>query len=177
MSHFDHAERLGPRVRILQIVIGALTMGVVIFLGIAMALREGGLVEFKPVHDPSGIRYLLLGIAGFLLLAGLVVPGLVVSARRRQIAGHPKSALAELMDQLLGLFHVKTLVGAALMEAAAFLAIITYLLYGAVAALIAAGVFAALLLLQVPTWGRIERWLEDQMHRLGEERQTGTSFR
>ncbi len=175
MSHFDHAERLAPRVRVLQMVIGALTMGVVTFLAIAVAIREGGVADFKPAPDPSGIRYLLLGIAGMMLLAGLVVPGIVVSARRRQMAGQTESARAEEMDQLFGLFQVKTVVGAALTEGAAFLAIITYLLYGEVAALIAAGVFAALLLLLVPTWSRIERWLEDQMRRLAEERQTGTS--
>ena len=73
--------------------------------------------------------------------------------------------------KLLFVFQSKLLIGAALLESAAFFAGIAYMLEGTTLALLLAILFALLVALQFPTRFSVEQWLDQQLRLLEEERQ------
>ena len=73
--------------------------------------------------------------------------------------------------KLLMLLNTTTIVGAALLEGAAFANLVAFMLEGQVYSLILAALMLVGILLAIPTRRRVEDWLEVQSRRIQEFRQ------
>jgi hypothetical protein len=152
----------GP-IRTIQIMAAAIVAGVGMFLIIVLTLRgQGPAPAASPILLYVGIVF---GVAA--LAARLVVPNLLVAARRRQLPGSSSSR------DLLGLFQLRTIVGMALLEGAAFFLVIVYLLDGSQLALLLSILGVVIVASQFPTRSSIDRWLARQRELIEQEQQLG----
>lgn len=172
-----------------QIIVGALTMGVISFMAIVLLLLN------EPPHPPQGvpaasrppvITYVAVAFGASILVASFVVPRLVVDSGLRGLVKTGASTAAATGDagakqikpsvaahELLPLFQTQLIIGAALAEGGAFFATIAYMLEHQYLALGVAAALLAVLLSKFPTVDRVEGWLDDKMSRLGEMRTAG----
>jgi hypothetical protein len=165
-------------VRTLQIIVMALAAGVFTF-GLVMVLRpDGGL---KPL-DPQAIVSIVMAAVSLLLIPSrLIVPAMVLRSGRQRIArgSEPvvtrRSAETHMPDseqaKLLMLLHTTTIIGAALLEAAAFANLTGFMLEGQVYSLVLAALMLLGILLAIPTRNRVDAWLDVQSRRVQEVRQ------
>ena len=162
----------------MQIIVFALTMGLISFLGIVCFLTWGGMRG-----DLASVPLLtLIGLvlAGVLTVARGIVLQVMVATARRDIrrgmpdAGRGKSS-AELADdaadQLVGFYQTRMIVGAALLEGAAFFLLTVLLLERSPWSLIAAVVMILGVAAHFPTQRSVAEWVEQQTSRMEEERQ------
>jgi hypothetical protein len=170
MSMPDHDAVLSPQLRTMRIILLALVLGVVIFFVIAVVMRGQGA---QPAPPTPLLTYLGLGLAGVQIVLSALIPGLIVTGGRRQLARTPQSAAApDDLRKLLGLYQTRLIVGSALLEGAAFFLLVAYLVEGDLAALGGVVVLVALLLVRFPTRPGLESWLAEQQERLSQERLT-----
>jgi hypothetical protein len=174
----DQDTRLSAHLRIMRILVIALAMGILTFLVVAIVVRQQD--PNQPVPDPPIFTLTGLGFAGLQLILQAVIPGLVATRLRRQLAAGnwPRlqmSAPVPMDDvgKLCMLYQTRLIVGAALVEGAAFFLLIAYLLEGQIVALAAAAVMLALVLVRFPTQAGLESWLSDQQEQLRQERMAG----
>ena len=171
----DEDTRLSLSLRVCRIIVLALIMGVVAFGVVAIVLRQD---PNRPVAAEPFISYGALGVAALAVLLQAVVPGLMVTGMRRQIAAGkwPPAQTAHLIPDDLGklcaLFQTRLIFSVAFMEGAAFFLLVAYLLEGSVLALAGAGVMLPLLLVKIPTRAGLESWLSDQQDLLRQDRMT-----
>ncbi len=178
-------EELGPVLRTLQIIVGALTAGSVVFLIIAMILA-GGIAA--AADNPPILTYTALGFAATILLVRAIVPNVIVATGRSQIAqgtwkspgGHQAngafSAMLERMGdagRLVIINQVRTIIAAALLEGATFLLLVAYLVEHSWISLSVAIMFILALAMHFPTRQRLVEWIENQLALLEQERQFG----
>ncbi len=185
-------EAIEPVVRTLQIIVASLVMGVVTFLVIVVGFvprfigPQGGPAGGIPPVGFGGMQLitmaaLFMGLSA--LVMSYVLPGVLVTSGRRQIArerkipeaGKKLSPTVQASDpgRLLSLFQNQLIVGAALAEGGAFFAVIAYMLERHPAALVMAAVLLAVLMSRFPTRDRVAAWLDRQLVLLQEERQAG----
>jgi len=161
------------RLRAMQIIAAALIVGVLMFGGLAMymvfAERQGQLPEGQlPVISLLALAMLVVNtpLAFFL-------PGVVARNGLRQMAATPRAA-ADAQDdtiRLLTLRQTVMIIGLALLEGAAFLGLVAFLVEGQTFALAVAGVVVILMLIQFPTEARVRSWIDFQAQRLRELRE------
>jgi hypothetical protein len=176
MSQVDDEAVLAIRVRTMQIIVAALAGSVVIFLVIVLFVRPLDQPP-KPLDQQVATLYFGIPYLVAILFAHFVVPGIIVSSARRRVArGNLPSYLAppgappQGETQLLcGVYQVSLILGAALLEGAAFFALVAYLLEGNPWSLAAAGLLVLGLLLKIPTRSRLQNWVEGQRDRLRQE--------
>jgi hypothetical protein len=157
------------QVRVMQIIISAMLVGIVVFLGIVLVLHQQGLFGVPPapisvVSLVAAGQFVICFAVWLILPPGLIQSGLVRIARS---AADPVSDLR----QLLILRQTTLIVGGALMEGAAFTALIGYLLEKQPYALGIALACVLLIVVTFPTFDRITQWLAVQMDRLEQLRQ------
>jgi hypothetical protein len=170
-------EELPKRVRAMQIIITALTLGCVFFFGIAFFVASS-----MPQNTGSNlITYIALGFAVLAIGPRLVVPLVMVSAGRRKILhvlqekkGDTQSKGFENLEdeagcQLLAIFQGKTIISGALIEGPTFFLLVAYLVEHSPLALAAAGIMVVILALHFPTVDRTANWIEGQLQLLKEE--------
>jgi hypothetical protein len=174
MNTPEEDTRLTVCLRVTRIIISALVIGVVVCGVVFVAMRQQ---QNQPAAADPFITYIALGFAAFQVMLQAVVPGLMTTGLRRQIAagkwppanpGRPVPP--DDLGKLCGLFQTRLIVGAALVEGAAFFLLIAYFLEGSELALAGAGVMLALLLVRFPTRPGLESWLSDQHELLRQDR-------
>jgi hypothetical protein len=171
MSSPGEFNSLAPRVRVMQIIGFALVMGVVVFMGIALFLRSTG--NLNPPPEVPLVTYLGLALGSMQLVLFFVLPAIFVKSGRTRMSvtedtlGNPASA--DSAEQLCGLYQTSLIIGDALLEGAAFYFLVAYLVEGQLLALIVAGFFLVILILQFPTRSRVERWIERQQELISQE--------
>jgi hypothetical protein len=185
MSEVTWQEEIGRRVVIGQIIVAALVIGCLFFLGIVLLLKPPAVAAGAQLPN-----HLLTMIAMvFVLLAigaRLIIPSVIVASARQSIlkgtspapgtrAGDEK--LAEFLDRtgdagrLWLAYLTRTIVGAAILEGTAFYCLITYMIERTPLALgLALGLIAALAM-HLPTRSRVIHWIEDQLRILEQQRQ------
>jgi hypothetical protein len=187
MSNLTHPDALQPLARTCQIIIGAMIMGVAVFLAIVILVVPTIMAPGLPpgaggaVAGPVGpqvplITYTAAALGAMGLVMSYVVPGLFVVSVRRQAArggwpdataGKPvlpgEDPLADAPRRLLPLYQTQLLVGAAIIEGMAFFATLAYMLERNKIALAIAGFLLGCLASRFPTADRINRWLERQL--------------
>ena len=168
-------------VRTMQIIVGAMVAGCVMFLVIVLVIPGGAGIAL----DTPLLTYIALAFAAAAVVARLVVPGIVVAqARRKILSGDWKVAARaptagstastgqdDDASKLAQVFMVRTIVAAAILEGAIFLSLIVCLLQRSTLTLGLAVVLLAALAAHFPTRAGVDRWLADQMRLLDEERQ------
>jgi hypothetical protein len=129
-------EDLAGQVRVMQIILAALVMGMVFFL--LVACLAGGMGNgFGP---PPMLTTMALGMAAIMVVARMVVLPMVTSIGRRKIAGSiPETSrgassraaaddtTGRIVWQLVALYQTRLIVGAAMLEGAVFFLLVTFL--------------------------------------------------
>jgi hypothetical protein len=173
----DQDTQLSLYLRTMRIIVIALAMGVLAFLVVAVVIRQQN--PNQPVPDPPIITITALGFAGLQLILQAVIPGLIATGLRRQLAAGkwPRPGIlsvpADDVVKLCALYQTRLIIGAAIAEGAAFFLLIAYLLEGQLVALAGAAVMLALVLVRFPTRSGLEGWLSDQQEQLRQERMAG----
>lgn len=182
MSDFEWQDGLTPTLRMLQIIVAALSLGLVFFLAIAVSVP----FENAPNASTPLLTYVALGFAILALIVRVIVPGIATTAGRRAIARgeYPSSAerpgstagsAKDLGDvgRLAALMVTRTIVGAAILESSCFFLLIAFLLERSPLTLAVAVFFILGVAAHTPTQGRMAAWLESQLKLLDEDRQLG----
>ncbi len=180
-------DELTRPLRTLQIIVAALVTGVVVFLGIVLALGPGAP---PPPQQPAGGGFSLTTLAVVftvvVLIVRLIVPGVIASVSRRKIADgtwapqqgrNTQAWMVEFLERtgdagkLTYVFMNRTIIAGALIEGATFFTLIAHMLEGTTLSLIVAAMLIASLLLHFPTRSRLVGWIEDQLVLIEQERQ------
>lgn len=176
LSH-DWQEQLTAPTRQLQIVVGALTVGCVTFMAIAIVLQSGAMAN--PPGVPF-ISYVALAMSAFAVLARVVVVPAVVARGCAAIARAESGSTDSTREAadgdvipLVGLYTTKTIIAGALFEGAAFFLLISYLLEGQMLSLVAAIVMIVAVAMHFPTHSRVAGWIESKSERINQQRQFG----
>jgi hypothetical protein len=166
----DTLDRLSATTRTTQIIVAALLAGLATFLGVAFILRQGGAFANRGAGGAPILTYVAVAFGAMLLAASWFLPRLIAANMRRGLATRPRQGQEE---ALLGVYQTTTIVGAALNEGPAFLALIAYMIEGSPVALAVAGLLMGALAARFPSRAGVERWLGDQVEAIERERQFG----
>lgn len=155
-------------VRTLQIVVGALIMGVISF---------GVVTQFIPRNKPADnelMFYIGLGMTVFILIGRVLVSSQFVTANRKHLidgdwssgknnSGNQLPDDATDADRLYLVFNMYTILRAALHEGAAFLNLVMYLPSGNIGSFAVAAAMLLLMLVEFPTRSRADDWVNEQL--------------
>ncbi|WP_337175984.1 hypothetical protein [Paludisphaera sp.] len=183
----DEAENFDANVQMMQIIVGALTAGVVVFGVLVLTILDGGnrpaAANQPTILGLPLLTALALGFGVITLVASFVVPRLMVEGGLRAIAGGSTTDETKLTEtgerqvypandvgRLLPLYQTQLIVASALNEGGAFFGLLAYLIEGNPAALATAGVLVAVLLSRFPVADRVRGWLDAHLERLAELR-------
>jgi len=200
MSDMTDLDALQPIIRTCQTIVGAMIMGVATFLAIALFVTQvavnpapappGGGAVGAAVAAPGDsslqvITYLAVASGLIVLVLSFVVPKINIARTRRQIAlagpiattegvpSEPKQLYpAGYTGKLAQLYQTQLIIGAAMLEGAAFFATIAYMVERNPIALATAIVLLGALIARFPTSDRVNAWLDRQLGLLQEERQS-----
>jgi hypothetical protein len=175
------ATALQPAARTLQIIVVALCIGALSFTGIAVLLRMTGNMQGGNANEILTPMAICGAVLAF--FASWTLPAIAIKRGRRNIAkgryslpqaqgGPLHHSLANLGDAglLYMVYQTKTIIGAALLEGAAFFNNIAYMLEGNLITLIAALLLVAAVAAMFPTATRIADWIESQLRLMREEK-------
>jgi hypothetical protein len=180
MSLSDDSAVIDQTTRVLQIIVFALVTGLVTFLGVVLFLHA----QPKPARNPGAvlpvITVVAFTIAVVLAPLSLIIPRLVSDAARKQIAagkwapGNAPAGVTATTDagRLAVVYQTQKIIGAAMTEGPAFLALIAYMLESTSAALGLALFLIVGVALRFPQRAQVQQWIDDQLGRLDMDRQT-----
>jgi hypothetical protein len=170
------SDRIRGHVRTLQIICGALAAGVIAFLVVVLVLRGAP----DAAAEPGVVSYFSIGFFLVILLVAMIVPRAILHSQLAQIARgtwKPPQQLSANYDvssesaKLLIAYQTHLIMRLALLEGAAFFALVAYQMEGHWLALGVAICALALLLFQFPARGRVEDWADQAKVRMQESRQ------
>lgn len=146
----------------IQIIAGALIMGVVTFGVIVIVVS----MEKEPTEKPF-MTYIAIAFGGLMLLASTGVSNLLgqLAINHAVKEGEfTKETTKEDYDQsLLQKFQIKKIIGLAMLEGSAFLAIVCYFMEKNSLSLVTGAVLVLAMIVQFPTTTRINNWIEYQI--------------
>lgn len=152
-------------VRIMQILILSLMLGILIFAGIAVFVNSQARPQQKVLTSPLVFTVLGIIAAVINIVLRLFVPGLVSTAVLGNIAKKRGQDNITKLD-VYPAYLSGLLVGAALLEGAAFFNIVAVLITREYWTLGVAGVLLALMAAAFPTLDRVDYWAEEQLRDL-----------
>lgn len=165
-------QHIAAVVRTAQIILLALAMGVVTFAAVVVFAVSGG-----QQGRGNTITLLATVFAGADLVLCLLIPEFITATNRRKIAAGTWQAAQSQgpvpesdAGRLALTYQVKMIIGTALLEGGCFLALVAYMTERQALGLAVAAVLLAALLAHFPTRARVEAWIEDQLHRVEDER-------
>jgi hypothetical protein len=183
MNEFDLDKILRPRLTVMRIILFALVIGSLAFMGIVLAMRLSPNPPNAANTAPL-MTYMGMGFGLLMFLLHLIIPRLVVANARNGIARgtwnpsdprHPLSPeqIRSMGDigLLLALYQSQVIIGLAMLEGATFFNLIAYLLEGDAASLVVAGLLVVVMLSHFPTQPRLEAFLEQQGELVRQQRQ------
>ncbi len=168
--------------QILQLITGALIVGLLVFAGVAVFLgQEGGPVEEQPAE--STLTYVLLLLALADLAVWTVLPARVAQGQVSRIAAgawRPPAAMVPGArppgtdaEKLLSVFQAKTILANGLLEALGFFAGVVYMIEGRTLALGVLALVVGLMVVSFPTSERAKHWVEPHLAQLRRQRELG----
>jgi len=186
---------LDARIRVVQIIVGALMAGVVVFAGYvifcAPTNQAAGPAAGAPAAPVAAAPTPVLSIAAVAIFAAAllmwaIVPNRLADAQVAKIAAGtwtpqasesgPPRAMTD-SEKLLAVFTTKATIAAALLEGPAFLGSAAYMIERHAFTLGVAAWAVALMVITFPTRDRVVGWLEKQQAFIDETRQFGGSPR
>ncbi len=185
MSEPNSDQVLPPRLFVMRIILFALVMGALVFLGVVVFLRNAPNAQPPQNATAPLLTYLGIGFGLVMFVMHLFFPRVVVANTRRAIArgtwnpSGPRNPLTpEQIRQLgdvgllLALYQSQMIIGLALLEGATFFNLIAYLLEGDPSSLAVAGLLLVAMLWQFPTRTGLENFLVEQGELLRQARQS-----
>jgi hypothetical protein len=164
----------------MQIIVGSLAAGVVMFSAVTLVLATQ---QPKPVADTPLLTYMSIVAAPVAILAALTIPGFLVRSQRQpilagkptlragSIGGSPLPEAEQSLGPYIGGYQTALIVRSAILEGAAFFSLMAFMLEGQTASLVAVGVLFLFILSGVPTRSRVEEAIERQRRTVDEMRQ------
>jgi hypothetical protein len=175
MSTVENKTVPAMPLRTMQIIQFALIAGVTAFAGYVL------LVHKRPQGAPDmNTVWILAGLGGFVILQRLFVPSLIARNALRQIAagtwnfgasrapGPPVPPTDE--AKLVTVYQTKMIIGSALLEGGAFANLLGAMLSGHMVSWILSAVLWLGMIIDFPTRGRVERWVESKLAWIRDER-------
>jgi hypothetical protein len=173
----DHIQRVA---RTVQIIVGAMGIGVASFFGIVILL-----VQQRAQFAWAGSRvltYLSIAVALLVTVAYIIVPRLIADRMRQAIVdgksddwgivkNMPNADKLGDLAPIMMIYQTRMIVGIALLEGAAFFACIAYLFEHRRITIIIAAALLVGILSQLPSFARVEAWAEDELAELKQLRQ------
>jgi len=148
----DNRDKLMANVRVMQIITLAMAMGVLMFgLTVLLVMRP------EEADQEPFIAYLGFGLAIPAAIASFVVPRIITNSQ---------SPTTET-------YQTGLIIGLALLEGAAFLNIMAYMIEGTIYSLGVAAVLLVLLLARFPTVVGVSDWIEQRTRRQRENEAFG----
>lgn len=181
---FTEEERafLARATRTMQIIVGSLATGVVMFGAVTLVLATQ---QPKPVPDTPLLTYMSIVAAPVAILIAFMFPSVLVRSQRRailagkptlnvgSIGGEPLPEAEQNLGPYLAGYQTALIVRSAILEGAAFFCLIAFMLEGQTVSLVAVGVLLLLLLSGVPTRSRVEEAIERERRAVNELREMG----
>lgn len=153
------SEHVSTAIRTAQIIVVALAMGVTTFMGIVVFMKLQQ--ESPPLAMPKEAGLWLVGLAVMMGCgaASVIVPRIVQNANVRRLPAEAFD-MRDAESPLMALFQQTTILGAALLEGAAFFNLVMYFVEGLTPSLFATLLLLAGILAHVPSVGRFNAWRE-----------------
>lgn len=142
-----------------QIITGAMIMGAVPFAIVALVLRMDDINS-----EPDIIAVIGLVISAFMFLLHFIVPNLVAAVMLKQIQTSKVSSANDekKFELLFPVFQTRQIIACAMLEGAAFLNIVFFIVSGFGGNLIAAAILIGLIALRFPTATKVDFWVQDR---------------
>jgi hypothetical protein len=172
----DFRRCVGMMVQVMQIIVFALTLGVV-FFGVTVVVARGVPAEAFRANGPL-LGWIAVGFTAAILAVRPVALAVMTAAARKGKAtnfgtgAHAASAppfIRELQQRLpmvarwIQAYQTRLIVGCALLEGAAFFNLVACFAEPWIGNLAVAGVLVSMLLLQFPTRDRVVDWVGQQI--------------
>jgi len=152
-------------VRVLQIIVAALMLGVLTFGGVATFLAfltEHEVPQPPAVPAPPMLAYLAAAFATVLFVVHLIVPMIVLRSSLQQVGS--RSSVEELTPvDLVPSYIASTIVACALPEGAAFFNLVAVIIDRQYWSLGVAGAMLVLIAIRFPTVDGVTTWAEDKL--------------
>lgn len=147
-------------IRVNQIIVLALTMGLAFFIGFAIFQFSQGnaLLNWKP----SVLAVVGWVVGASAIPASFIIPSLMGHATRQKEASSNEST-ANLQSKFLQSYQSQLIVGCALLEGPAFLNTYAFMADNHPGSIAAAVVLAVVLLSRIPSRLRVQYWMATQM--------------
>jgi len=136
-----------------QILVAALSMGVITFAG--FALFQNG---FQITLLPTGTTLIGVFVAVSAIVMSFVIPALIGNPSASRLSS-AQEANGEVIKKLFAVFQVQLILGCALLEGAGFLNVVLYQVSRSIFSLVAVAICVTLLLVRIPTKGKIQSWI------------------
>jgi hypothetical protein len=166
---------LSQQIRVLQIIVFALAMGVIVFAGVAIGQNLGKPHTLAGKFEPLNVAMLAFGGVAFVM--GIVLPGImfrqiqVPTAAQPQFAAHGPEVVRVLGVQMR--VQTATIIGCALFEGGAFANLVAYMTTQELLHLFVAGVLLLGVLARFPLQGSTRERVERELLRMKEEEGLG----
>jgi hypothetical protein len=174
MFNNDWREQLPSKIRVMQVIVGALAFGCLSFLIIAILVSQ----NLNNADDQLFCTYISLLYAATTFGVWAILPSIVVSQGRQRIQQklfsnakqESKNSTYDKIENennkaqmLIALLQTKIIVAGAILEGAVFFLLISYMVEHSMLCISVAVVLLFLLVAQMPTCGRATFWVEDQL--------------
>jgi hypothetical protein len=186
MLDFDRREVVSARLRAAQIIVAAMVIGALAFLAVVHFLVPPNATGGSAARQSAIpiITYAAMAYAVTAIILGPIFATLMTTSTRRRLAkALPPEALRQagsddkakrlaeaVVSGLSALFLGKTIVNAALFEGGALFLGVAYMLERKPLVAVMAAILIVGLLSLVPTRDRANRWMDEQLRMLEEER-------
>jgi hypothetical protein len=168
---------LSIALRTIQIIVAALSAGVITFLAIVFFIRPPDQSSFQAPGE--GVILMWVGLVLGLLLIGLrfVIPNVIERSALASATDRARYAMTTGDETsnggvelaLFSVFQTRTIVAGSLLEGAAFLNVTMYLIEGHAISIFMAVVCIAGIVLAFPTASSVAAWMEPHLRTMREE--------
>ena len=157
----------------MQIILLALVGGCLVFMIIAVIVRQGG--GMNPLAREPIFTYIALAFGVIVLVNSFILSKIMTSKGRLRIIESTKTVpgtdtIHDETTDLYDLYQTRMIVTAAPREGGAFFLLIAYLIEGTIWSLLGAGLMVIFLLAMFPSVITVNRWVEEQQELLQQER-------
>ena len=153
------------QIRVVQIIAIALMMGVLTFGAIAFQIGNGK----QPPETPM-MSYIAMGLGLQMLIVHFIIPSFILKNSLKAIANQT----GNVREALVATHRGKTILGLAILEGAAFLALVSYLIEGHDYALGTALVMLFMMTVQFPGTNRVLNWIGTNAELIEQQRNTSS---
>jgi hypothetical protein len=145
----------------MQIIVGALAIGIVNFEFVALGIVMSG---DHPGINPPRLTYAAVGFAVIAFLAAPLISMFLAGPMKQQIADGQTVTGAKLdFRRYTGVFQTLLIIRCAILEGAAFFCLVSFMIEHHIAGPIGATLLLLAILVQFPTLSRLENWIETEL--------------